>query len=743
MARFSAKCLMVASVCLLFASCVQEISTEVPFASGEITLTAGFEEPADETGGALTRTYVMNGTQVRWSPSDVDKVLYVFDTKGVKNVFTSLTLNAGSIRRFSGTISPDSEIALILWSGKKAEDDESALSETSSTNENIGAGTEPIGPGGTIPFQTRSSSTVTHRVLSGPSLRVVNPQQIEYSNSFATDANIAVMRPGEEKLKSVFGYIRYTIPAGKDGSATIKSITFSADEDLAGQVEIDCSGDAPVAKIVSDGSKALTVNTPWTTKENGYYEAGTFYAVLPAGTYHNMKVTVTPFAGSAREQDAETGTPITLGCKGEVVIQRGCYSTLGTLPYSLPSPEESALFAGDFFTRVVDDSGVTSYLIRSEAILKNNSTTSFWANSQSVYFVGNEMTNDERFLIIMVSDNEFTPTYHNASKSARILDLQKRKIYNFYADASCYPWLDPVEDKLYYCRWNGTTAKFYRRDLLVDPAAEIALAEFPQALLPTGGGRALRRALNHITLTSDRQKVFIDPWIDDEFHWGLLDLYTGAWDEWGWSTQYNVTHGQLNPRHDDEALCAIDGWKDSKGVQHSVGYDSETGWYRRLQYVRKGSMQTLQPNPDNNSATHEGWTADGDHVYFCGSGIHLRNIRTGEYRYVFKTKPGTDAATHCNPSDDLKYWTFDDNTPDYYRGCRWKVSFYNDETGKRIFIHSHLPAIATEAEPSRLHPDPHPHFVCNDKYIICTAAGSDGNLHLSITPVAQLITLTQ
>ena len=55
----------------------------------------------------------------------------------------------------------------------------------------------------------------------------------------------------------------------------------------------------------------------------------------------------------------------------------------------------------------------------------------------------------------------------------------------------------------------------------------------------------------------------------------------------------------------------------------------------------------------------------------------------------------------------------------------------------------HLPAIATEAEPSRLHPDPHPHFVCNDKYIICTAAGSDKNLHLSITPVGQLITLTQ
>ena len=726
---------------LLFSlvACEREEEMIVPDRSEEIIITAGFDAPGNGTQGADTRTYVMNGTQVRWSPGDVDKVLYVFDTKGVKNVFTSLTANAGTIRRFSGTISPDSEIKLILWSGKKAEDDQSEMAESDAAE--AGTGNEPIGEGGKIEFNTRSSISVTHIVLRGPSLAVVNPQNIEYSNSFATDANIAVMRPGEEKLKSVFGYIRYTVPAGKDGSATIKSITITADEDLAGPVEINCSEAAPTARITSGGSKSLTVNTGWTTKEGGYYEPGTLYAVLPAGTYHNMKVTITPFTGSARTRDAETAAPLTISCKGEVVIRRGCYSDLGNLPYIGPSEEEAALFADDFFYRVIDDSGVTSYLIRSEAITR--SATTFWDNSQSVYFIGNEMTNDERFLILMVSENEFTPTYHSSSKSARILDLQKRKLYNFYADAGCYPWLDPETDKLYYCRWNGTTAKFYRRDLLDDPANEIYLTDFPQALLPTGGGRSQHRALSHITLTSDRQSVFIDTWIDNDFYWGLLNLYTGAWDEWGHSTTTNITHGQINPKHDDEALCAVDGgWKDSSGQTQSVGYD-ENGWYRRMQLVRKGSMQTIQPNPDNNNATHEGWTADGDHVYWCCSGINVRNVRTGEYRYVLKTKPGTDAATHCNPSDDMKYWTFDDNTPDYYRGCRWKVGFYNDQTGKRIFIHSHLPAIATESQPSRLHPDPHPHFVCNGKYIICTAAGSDKNLHVSITPVSQLVTLTQ
>lgn len=690
-------------------SCGKETDVDAPCRSGELTISAGFETPGSPDPD--TKTFVYNGSQIRWGNAAADKVIYVFDTHGAKNTFNSTSVSAGSRRSFAGSISEGSEMDLILWTGKTPDNDCSELSGSPA-------------------------------VLSGPSLEVVNPQQIEYSNSFATDANIAVMHYGEEKLKSVFGYIRYTVPAWPDGSATIKSITITADEDLAGRVEIDCSGTDPVARIVSGGTKSLTVNTAWTTKNGGYYEPGTLYAVLPAGTYHNMKVSITPFAGSSASRDAATSAPIIINCKGDVVVRRGCFSNLGTLPYISRPVEEAALFAGDFFSRVIDKSGVTSYLVRSDA-LPRSTNIPYWANSQSVYFMGNEMTNDERFLVILVSDNEFTPNYHFPQRGARILDLQKRKVYNFYADSGCYPWLDPETDKLYYCRWNGSTAKFYRRDLLDNPANEIYLTDFPQEILPAGGGRSQHRALSHITMTSDRQSVFIDTWIDDDFYWGLFNLYTGAWDQWGTSKSIAITHGQINPRHDDEALCAVDGgWKDSSGTSHSTGYDAN-GNYRRMQLVKKGSMEIILPDPENNNASHEGWAADGDHVYFCSSGINLRNVRTGEWRRVLSTKPGTDAATHCNPTADLKYWTYDDNTPDYFRGGRWKVCFYNDETGKRVFIHSDLPAIATEAQPSQIHPDPHPHFVCNGKYIICSAAGSDKNLHLSITPVDQLISMTQ
>jgi hypothetical protein len=54
-----------------------------------------------------------------------------------------------------------------------------------------------------------------------------------------------------------------------------------------------------------------------------------------------------------------------------------------------------------------------------------------------------------------------------------------------------------------------------------------------------------------------------------------------------------------------------------------------------------------------------------------------------------------------------------------------------------------LAAYNTQENPGKLHPDPHPQFVCNDKYIISTVNLSNGHMDLSITPVAQLIGKTE
>ena len=405
----------------------------------------------------------------------------------------------------------------------------------------------------------------------------------------------------------------------------------------------------------------------------------------------------------------------------------------------VPMPDN--IFTEDFFETFTDPvSGVVSYYLKSEAIGKDN--------SQTVYFNGCEMTNDERFIYALTTTNEekirLKQTTQSQEKHGIIIDLAKRKMYRV-PSPNGYPWLDPEEDVLYYCTFSAdrTSATFYKRELLVDPTKVIKLASIPSTIVPTGVNRPISRVVSHISLTSDKQKVLIDSWIADQFIWGLLDLYTGAWEEWGHSPYVHMTHGMMNPKHDDEALLAVDGWDDRSGAHHPIAYDPD-GTYPRIQFVKKGSTKTIKPNPDTNDATHEGWTSDGDYIYWCSAGINVRSVRNGDlYQKVLNTTPGIDAATHCCPSKDLKYWTFDDNTPYYYRGCSWKVNFYNAVTGKRLLIYSARPQMNDANHESSLHPDPHPHFVCNDKYIVCTMVGDDLNMHWSITPVDQLLEKTK
>ena len=204
---------------------------------GKMVIQTGFEEVTDIVSG--TRTYVTEAAGIRWADGEADKVLYVFDDKGIKHIFTSSETGESASRSFAGTLSEGSEVRWILWSGKVAADDQSTLVEETTTTGTFDGGYEPIGAGGKIQFQTRSGETASHTVFAGSSLRVVNPQNISHTNSFAQDANIAVMKPGDAALRSALGYIRFTVPAGDGGHATIKSVTFHADENLSGEIQMN------------------------------------------------------------------------------------------------------------------------------------------------------------------------------------------------------------------------------------------------------------------------------------------------------------------------------------------------------------------------------------------------------------------------------------------------------------------------------------------------------------------------
>ena len=284
-------CLVAAA---LSASCVKE-TPDTPsgeITGKEITLSLEFETQTsvEKSDGVATKTYLNKNKQILWGTSDADKVIYVFDTKGAKNAFDGsegAAVNQTS-REFVGNVTEGSVVDYVIWTGQTASADNCELN---------------------------------NGVFSGATVKVANSQTVSNDNSFAQTANIAVMKPGDTALRNVFGYIQYTLPEG------IESVTFTATENIAGLVEIDYTGVDPVATLTGESaSKSIKVKT----KYKDVYVAGTYYAVLPAGTYTNLTIAVKPVDGES----------FTLTSKNDVVIVRGKYTSAGTLPATAPEQTE-------------------------------------------------------------------------------------------------------------------------------------------------------------------------------------------------------------------------------------------------------------------------------------------------------------------------------------------------------------------------------------------------------------------
>ncbi|MBO4476399.1 MAG: hypothetical protein J5737_06740 [Bacteroidales bacterium] len=297
---------------------------------GTVTITAGFESRFDDED---TKTHVSGGSKVYWSTGD--NAIYVFDTDDNKYQFTSSETGAQATRKFTGSLSSGAQIKYIIWTGRnKSQTDATQIVTTSGGTMYSEDMTQGNG-GSVIEWDTKATGTLTSEYISGNTLEVVNPQNINNTNSFAGNANITIMKKGDAAMRNVFGYIRFTVPEGSDGASAIKSIAFTADQALAGKIQIEYSGDDPVVYLDPNGNKTLTVNMRWNGSK---YEAGTLFAILAPGTYTNLKMTVTPFSNGATTQNAATGTPFVLSSTKSVTIKRGKYADLGRLPASKPDP---------------------------------------------------------------------------------------------------------------------------------------------------------------------------------------------------------------------------------------------------------------------------------------------------------------------------------------------------------------------------------------------------------------------
>lgn len=428
------------------------------------------------------------------------------------------------------------------------------------------------------------------------------------------------------------------------------------------------------------------------------------------------------------------------------------------------------IFDEDLFEKVTDQSGVVSYLLKSGI--------AGWECSQSNYFNTRSLTNDERFLFFFGSNSNF-PT--NQSRGGVILDLFTGKFYRIDGcKFSCCPFLDVETDILYYAEItdNKSRAQFYYRDLLNAPDKAVKLCDLPTTILPKSD-RPIQRLATHLTLTKDRKKVFLDMKIMDSnykqyvsdqhftYYQGLLDLTNGKFEEWDHG-EVHLTHGQLNPNDDNVALLATDSYSytamDGTTVNVPIKKDAD-GYYPRIQIMTRDrsnpsapttSRMTMIPdvntNRDGGYASHERWDETGLYVYWCSDNACIRSVKNARNKDRYTKYPTPSHASHCFFNTPRDLITYDDQSPDYYRSCEWKVNFYNIKTSKEIKIHTKLPRLVTKDEINNnstlasayqnWHTDPHPQFVCKDKYIICTAQRSDKTIRLSITPVDQLIKLT-
>ena len=366
----------------------------------------------------------------------------------------------------------------------------------------------------------------------------------------------------------------------------------------------------------------------------------------------------------------------------------------------IPAVEESACFR----KHIDPQSKVVSYILNIPRVGKN---------MQSIYFTHKSMTDDGRYLVFHASDNR-----KSGQKNLYVLDIKKEKAVKIN-DSHMIPFLDVKTNQLYEITREG----LFRYDLDVDISKAIKIADFPADIKKLGN---VRHLCTHLTLTRDRKQAFLDLKINQYYIQGMLDIPTGKYTVWS-KTDFFINHGQIHPFRNDIALCA---WESLRGRKVN-------GIYPRIWLFEPGGKRTMIPPQINNYATHECWSEDGKGIYFCSEGVHYHDLATGRQELI-----GPMRASHAKMTADNKYLTFDDYTDNWYRGCAWKIGFYNRETKKGLHFYPSLKAYNRKEDENYLHPDPHPQFVCNDKYIISTVNLGSGYMDLSVTPVDQLIKLT-
>ena len=407
------------------------------------------------------------------------------------------------------------------------------------------------------------------------------------------------------------------------------------------------------------------------------------------------------------------------------------------------------LETSSLFEECVDPvSGVKSYLLRRDGL-------DF--HQQSHYFTAKSLTDDGRFLLFKTTANEYDAGKAKAKRNA-FVDFATDTVRYFQEDASVFstPFIDTVRDQVWWVDRYGV----HRRDLLEDPDRDIHVADLPPVLAYESGKSYTYGT--HITLSPDRRLIFMDAKTDQVLRQGVINLDTGAWEEWG-QVRFYCNHGQSSPTAADLAMCAweygsyyvTDELAEGELAQWGLQVAPYATWkprptgqnadclYPRIWLFAPGETPWMVKAKLTNYASHEVFTPDGRGIFWCSSGVTMMDLAT-ERQYRISPV----GAAHATMTADGRYLTFDCSVNGWWRGCDWTVRFWDRDAHRSCYIHSFNRRMCESDNGSNLHPDPHPQFVCDDRYIVCTKIDGPENpvtqryMRLSVTPVAPLKAIT-
>lgn len=408
-----------------------------------------------------------------------------------------------------------------------------------------------------------------------------------------------------------------------------------------------------------------------------------------------------------------------------------------------PAPEMKTPETSRLFERFTDpQSGVVSYLLKPGLVA--------W-QQQTLYYCIKSMTDDGRFLVFDVYDgkDEVRDKEALSRREFAVVDFLKDEVIRLGPSTGGkhpFPYLDVRNDVLYYFDRGSETLRCRR--LLEDPLKEVVLCDLPKEILAIG---RVRGWATHMTMNADCSKVFIEARITpkegpkkDRRIQGILEVKTGKWTQWS-EVDFPANHAALNPVHDDLAYF---GWgnylkmyseRRAAAKKRGEPFDEP---FLSMNFVNpKGEVRRFAPEAIRH-ATHQTWSEDGTYLYWCS-----RN--TAERKYgVYAIDPWTMRqrcvapvrAMHAIVSGDNRYIVFDWPHEPLGRGSGWETAFYDTVTKKQVYIHSDRPWMAdiAKGELSNLHPDAHPQFVMDARYVVATFNTDDHRMTVSVTPTDQL-----